>query len=251
MEETQKDWGNEANETRPSAEASDAQALVVTYLLNNDPWSAPRAAVWERKVMALMQTLDSSSAAANIQDGQHELKFGTKKSVSGEAWTGGWENELSVSFSVERAIGDEISRGGDADFGTVIASYLVMLCYVTFSVGRSSERGRMGAAEGGRLSRGQDTIGDRSLAERAMLAATGLVMVMVSLLVATAVCSVMGVPATMILSEVIPFLVLAIGVDNVSRASSLLCISCHRHKTLARFQQKKAYHLKCRECRAH
>ena len=41
--------------------------------------------------------------------------------------------------------------------------------------------------------------------------------------VAAAVCSVFGVPATMILSEVIPFLVLAIGVDNV-RTDWIACM---------------------------
>lgn len=73
---------------------------------------------------------------------------------------------------------------------TVALSYVVMLCYVSFAIGK-----RHGLGEE-----------RRSVAERLMLAATGLVMVVVSILVAAAVCSVTGVPATMILSEVIPFL---------------------------------------------
>ena len=69
-------------------------------------------------------------------------------------------------------------------------SYVVMLCYVSLAVGHHSERGHQA----------------RSMVERGILAATGLAMVVVSILVASALCSAAGVPATMILSEVIPFL---------------------------------------------
>lgn len=67
---------------------ADAEALIVTYLLNNDGWTSPRAAAWETKVAALLQTLDPS----------------VEKS-------GGWKEDLSVSYSLERAVEDEIARG--------------------------------------------------------------------------------------------------------------------------------------------
>lgn len=70
------------------AAPSDAEALVVTYLLNNDGWSSARAAAWEAKVALLLQSL-----------------------APAEGPTGGWKGELSVSYSVERAVEDEIARG--------------------------------------------------------------------------------------------------------------------------------------------
>jgi hypothetical protein len=210
-----------------AAPADAAEALVVTYLLNNDEWSAARAAVWEAKVASLLESFDPAQGRS-----------------------GGWKEELSVSYSVERAVEDEIARGasgwekcggargcgdrcgsscaecvrvrglqaclpemrtahrpnlfiyvvilllvaricagGSADVMTVALSYVVMLCYVSFAIGKR------GPGEEG-----------RRIGERLMLAATGLVMVLVSILVAAAFCSVTGVPATMILSEVIPFL---------------------------------------------
>lgn len=67
---------------------ADAEALVVTYLLNNDGWTSPRAAAWEAKVAALLQTLDPSAEKS-----------------------GGWKEDLRVSYSLERAVEDEIARG--------------------------------------------------------------------------------------------------------------------------------------------
>ena len=172
-----------------------SEALVVTYLLNNDPWSAPRAAAWEKKVLGLLQ--QGRGRAGDVRSGANRGNH--------QGWeVSQWMHELEVSFSVERAIEDEIARGGEADVGTVMLSYVVMLCYVTFSVGRGGAK--EARREGTRA---------RSLVQRGILAATALGMVAVSILVAAALCSVLGVPATMILSEVIPFLVLAIGVDNV------------------------------------
>ena len=75
---------------------------------------------------------------------------------------------------------------------TVALSYIVMLCYVSVSIGHQRECVQQQ--------------GPRGLVEKAILAATALAMVLVSISVAAALCSMAGVPATMILSEVIPFL---------------------------------------------
>ncbi len=53
------------------------------------------------------------------------------------------------------------------------------------------------------------------MGHRLVLSLTGVLSVALALLVAAAVCSLAGVKATLIISEVIPFIVLAIGVDNI------------------------------------
>jgi Niemann-Pick C1 protein len=48
-----------------------------------------------------------------------------------------------------------------------------------------------------------------------ILGFAGILMVVFALLIAVGLCSFAGVKGTLIISEVIPFLVLAIGVDNI------------------------------------
>lgn len=48
-----------------------------------------------------------------------------------------------------------------------------------------------------------------------ILGLAGVIIVIFSLIISTGLCSLMGIKATLIISEVIPFLVLAIGVDNI------------------------------------
>lgn len=43
---------------------------------------------------------------------------------------------LTVSFSAERSIEDEINRESESDVGTVLISYIVMFVYISIALGR-------------------------------------------------------------------------------------------------------------------
>lgn len=102
---------------------------------------------------------------------------------------------FTVAFSSQRSVEDELARESAADIPTVIISYSAMFIYVAISLG-SLKRPLW-------------------VHSKIMLALGGILVVIFSIIIATGLCSLFGVAATLIISEVIPFLVLAIGVDNI------------------------------------
>lgn len=65
-----------------------------------------------------------------------------------------------------------------------------------------------------------------------MLGLTGVLIVLLSVVSSLGIFSYLGVPATLIIIEVIPFLVLAVGVDNIFiivqgyQVKALFCSAC-------------------------
>jgi len=103
--------------------------------------------------------------------------------------------ELNLVYSTERSITDELSRETTTDIPTVIISYSAMFLYVSLALGEF----RCPVA----------------VHSKFLLGLGGIVMVMMSISISVGLCSLFGLPATLVISEVIPFLVLAIGVDNI------------------------------------
>eukprot|EP01100_Stratorugosa_tubuloviscum_P013850 TRINITY_DN711_c2_g4_i1.p1 TRINITY_DN711_c2_g4~~TRINITY_DN711_c2_g4_i1.p1 ORF type:complete len:1200 (+),score=521.97 TRINITY_DN711_c2_g4_i1:261-3860(+) len=106
---------------------------------------------------------------------------------------------LNMSYSAQRSVEDELSRETAADISTVTISYLVMFIYVSFALGTYNPF----------------SIKTFFIKSKFMLGLGGVFIVIMSILAAAGFLSICGVAATLIISEVIPFLVLAIGVDNV------------------------------------
>ncbi|XP_022132021.1 Niemann-Pick C1 protein [Momordica charantia] len=112
---------------------------------------------------------------------------------------------LALSFSSESSIEEELKRESTADVITILISYLVMFAYISL------------------------TLGDRPhlstfyVSSKVLLGLSGVVLVMLSVLGSVGFFSAIGVKSTLIIMEVIPFLVLAVGVDN-------MCILVHAVK---------------------
>ncbi|XP_069161595.1 LOW QUALITY PROTEIN: NPC intracellular cholesterol transporter 1-like [Procambarus clarkii] len=117
-----------------------------------------------------------------------------KEAVEDEELTGG----MDIAYSTERSIQDELVRESVNDVLTIFVSYLIMFIYITLSLGNVSSECR------------------RLLIDSKMtLALGGVVLVMFSVLASLGFYGYTGVPATLFVIEVIPFLVLAVGVDNI------------------------------------
>ncbi|KAM4705653.1 NPC intracellular cholesterol transporter 1 [Rhinophrynus dorsalis] len=104
---------------------------------------------------------------------------------------------LSISFSAERSIEDEINRESKSDLTTVVISYALMFVYISLALG---------------------SIGHCSsilVDSRISLGIAGILIVLSSVACSLGIFSYAGVPLTLIVIEVIPFLVLAVGVDNI------------------------------------
>lgn len=105
--------------------------------------------------------------------------------------------QLRLAFYSERSIEDEIERQSQSDVLTIAISYLVMFAYVAISLGRSTN------------------LKNFLIESRIVLGLGGVLIVLASVLASIGILSFFGVRATLIIIEVIPFLVLAVGVDNI------------------------------------
>ena len=104
---------------------------------------------------------------------------------------------LDIAFSAERAIQDEIERVSHGDVSTIIISYLLMFFYIVCSIGQMNGCDRM------------------MVDSKVTLGFSGVLIVLLSVVSSVGFYGLVGVPATLIIVEVIPFLVLAVGVDNM------------------------------------
>ncbi|WOL10757.1 Niemann-Pick C1 protein-like [Canna indica] len=161
---------------------SEASAFVVTYPVNNvvDETSTEyrNAVAWEKAFVHLMQ--DEIVPLVQSQN-------------------------LTLSFSSESSIQEELKRESTADAITILVSYLVMFGYISMTLG---ERHHLSSI---------------LVSSKVLLGLSGVVLVMLSVLGSVGFYSAIGVKSTLIIMEVIPFLVLAVGVDN-------MCILVHAVK---------------------
>lgn len=104
---------------------------------------------------------------------------------------------LTIAYSAERSIQDAIEELSDSEMVTVLISYFVMFVYIALALGKFA--------------------GFREilLETKLLLGIGGVLIVMSSVASSIGLCSYMGIKTTMITLEVIPFLVLAVGVDNI------------------------------------
>lgn len=160
----------------------EASAFVVTYPVNNAIDEVGnengKALAWEK---------------AFIQLAKEELLPMVQSS------------NLTLSFSSESSIEEELKRESTADVITIIVSYLVMFAYVSVTLGDAPH------------------LSSFYISSKVLLGLSGVLLVMLSVLGSVGFFSAIGVKSTLIIMEVIPFLVLAVGVDN-------MCILVHAVK---------------------
>eukprot|EP00760_Papus_ankaliazontas_P014023 PhM_4_TR15939/c0_g1_i3/m.272/K12385/NPC1; Niemann-Pick C1 protein len=104
---------------------------------------------------------------------------------------------VHVSYMAQRSVQDALDQQTSGSITNVVISYVVMFVYITCALGYFHR-----------------------VHSKAFVAFCGVVIVMCSLIVSVGLCSFAGVSLTMIITDVIPFLLLAIGVDNMFIISS-------------------------------
>lgn len=139
-----------------------AQALMLTFLLENTEGDMQRALNWERDVF---------------------LKISSSFSAPG----------LKIAYYSQRSITDELEIVETQNQFVIAISYAAMLLYIALALGKFPH----------------------PIATRALLGFQGVVIVGASVAVAFGIAAWIGLHITMIVTEVVPFLILAIGVDNM------------------------------------
>lgn len=104
---------------------------------------------------------------------------------------------LTISFTAERSIEDELNRESSGDVFTVLISYAVMFLYIALALGHIRSWNRL------------------LVDSKISLGISGILIVLSSVACSLGIFSYAGMPLTLIVIEVIPFLVLAVGVDNI------------------------------------
>ncbi|KAL9395386.1 hypothetical protein Peur_009639 [Populus x canadensis] len=161
---------------------SEASAFIVTYPVNNvidkEGNETDKAVAWEKAFIQLVK----NELLPMVQS-----------------------KNLTLSFSSESSIEEELKRESTADVITILISYLVMFAYISLTLGDTPH------------------LSSFYISSKVLLGLSGVLLVMLSVLGSVGFFSAIGVKSTLIIMEVIPFLVLAVGVDN-------MCILVHAVK---------------------
>lgn len=191
----------------------DAKALVISFVVDNtaDKVKLAKAEAWEVVLRQYLQRLAPQAAS--------ELGY-------------------QLSFSTGVSLEEELNKSTNTDIITVVISYIAMFLYVSLTLGRANsedrpsiprylynllKRSQSSASNGLSSSSSAMSLrgGGRSILRRifvhpkVLLGLFALILVMTSITSAIGLFSFIGVKVTLIIAEVIPFLVLAVGVDNV------------------------------------
>lgn len=144
-----------------------ATAFVITFVVNNhlDETKNKKAEAWEAEFIKFMKNYTNTN--------------------------------MTIAFSSERSIQDELDRESSSDIITILISYLIMFAYITIALGQFHSF---------------ETI---LIDSKITLGLTGVSIVLLSVAASVGFYSYMNVPMTLIIIEVVPFLVLAVGVDNI------------------------------------
>jgi Niemann-Pick C1 protein len=182
----------------PGDDFLSAEALVVSIVVSDslDLEVREKAMEWER---ALAEYLARLKERAPLEAG------------------------LKISYSTGISLEEEINKSTNMDVKIVVLSYLAMLFYVALTLGGGysgrDEEGviaslrRWAANFPRRLS--PHLPGKVFIGSKFMLGLFGICLVILSVASSVGLFSAIGVKVTLIIAEVIPFLVLAVGVDNV------------------------------------
>ncbi|CAF0977101.1 unnamed protein product [Rotaria sordida] len=160
---------------------SNATALVITIVIenSNDPEKIQLAEAWEKVFLDYMK---------NFTDTQKSLRS-----------AGLWNEtaNFTVYYSAERSIQDELNRQSRSDILTILISYTIMFLYVTLTLGH--------------IRSWRTCLIDLKIS----VGFIGVLFVLLSVMSSIGFYSYCGIAGTLIIFEVIPFLVLAVGVDNI------------------------------------
>ncbi|KAJ5112750.1 NPC intracellular cholesterol transporter 1-related protein 1 [Penicillium argentinense] len=163
-----------------SGNVLDAQALVVTWVVNNHDQGSEgekKAIDWENSFRRVFDVVQEEAA----------------------------ERGLRVSFNAEISLEQELNKSTNTDAKIVVISYVIMFLYASLALGSVTVTWRS------LLHNSANAL----VQSKFTLGIAGIVIVLMSVSASVGLFSAAGVRATLIIAEVIPFLVLAVGVDNI------------------------------------
>ncbi|KAJ4306006.1 niemann-Pick type C- protein 1 [Collariella sp. IMI 366227] len=163
-----------------STDPTEATAMTVTWVLNNYPEGSDE----EKEAMDWEEVMKNRLLA--LQD---EAK----------------ERGLRLSFSTEISLEEELNKSTNTDAKIIVISYIIMFLYASIALGSTTLSFR-------------DFLRNPAISlveSKFTLGVVGIVIVLMSITSSIGLFSWIGLKATLIIVDVIPFIVLAVGVDNI------------------------------------
>lgn len=158
----------------------DAKALVVTWVVQNHPKGTPE----EQRAMEFENEM------------KNYLHF-----VAEDAKKRG----LRLSFNTEVSLEQELNKSTNTDAKIVFVSYIIMFLYASLALGSTTLTVKSVLRNPA----------NALVQSKFMLGTVGILIVLMSVSASVGLFSAAGIKVTLIIAEVIPFLVLAVGVDNI------------------------------------
>jgi Niemann-Pick C1 protein len=158
----------------------DARALVVTWVVSNSQEGTEeleRAKEWENSMKNLMLAV------------QYEAR----------------DRGLRLSFNTEVSLEQELNKTTNTDAKIVVISYIIMFLYASLALGATTLT----------VTSLLRNPANALVQSKFMLGVVGILIVLMSVSASVGLFSAAGIKVTLIIAEVIPFLVLAVGVDNI------------------------------------
>ncbi|CAG8950139.1 hypothetical protein HYFRA_00008374 [Hymenoscyphus fraxineus] len=158
----------------------DTPAIITTWVINSgaeDSKTVATAADWEE---TLKTTLLGLQTEAN-------------------------DRGLRLSFSTEISLEEELNKSTNTDAKIVVISYIIMFFYVSLALGSTTLSVKS-------VLRNPSTF---LVESKFSLGVVGILIVLMSISASIGLFSFAGIKVTLIIAEVIPFIVLAVGVDNI------------------------------------
>ncbi|PYI14710.1 multidrug efflux transporter AcrB transmembrane domain-containing protein [Aspergillus violaceofuscus CBS 115571] len=160
--------------------ALDAQALFTTWVVNNYAQGTEEEANaidWEETIQQILRVV------------QEEAE----------------DRGLRVSFNTEISVEQELNKSSNTDAKIVVISYIIMFIYASLALGSVTVTWKsLLTNPANALVQSKFTLG-----------IVGIIIVLMSVSASVGLFSAAGIKVTLIIAEVIPFLVLAVGVDNI------------------------------------
>ena len=160
--------------------ALSAEALLVTWVVNNYAEGSEgetRAIDWEESLIDL------------LNDAAQEAE----------------QRGLRLSFTTEISLEKELNQNTNTDAKIVVISYVIMFLYASLALGSTTLT----------VKSILHNPANALVQSKFSLGIIGIVIVLMSVSASVGLFSAAGIKVTLIIAEVIPFLVLAVGVDNI------------------------------------
>ncbi|KAL8827929.1 MAG: hypothetical protein Q9191_002893, partial [Dirinaria sp. TL-2023a] len=157
-----------------------AEALIVTWVVNNHAEGSKeeaRAIDWEESFIDLLRTASQEAK----------------------------ERGLRLSYNTEMSLERELNQTTNTDAKIVVISYIIMFLYASLALGSTTLTARS-------ILRNP---ANALVQSKFTLGIIGIIIVLMSVSASIGLFSAAGIKVTLIIAEVIPFLVLAVGVDNI------------------------------------